>query len=67
MLQLLCNVGFFMTKSWTITTEEDPETGEIILPLPNDLLDLQGWRDGDTLEWIESDNGSWIIRKVTSN
>ncbi len=56
-----------MTKSWTITTEEDPETGEIILPLPNDLLDLQGWRDGDTLEWIESDNGSWIIRKVTSN
>jgi bifunctional DNA-binding transcriptional regulator/antitoxin component of YhaV-PrlF toxin-antitoxin module len=53
-----------MTKSWTITTEEDPDTGEIILPLPTELLELQGWGEGDTLEWIENDDGSWIIKKV---
>ena len=24
---------------WTVTIEEDPETGDLILPLPQDLLD----------------------------
>lgn len=56
-----------MTKSWTITTEEDPVTGEVILPLPDDLMEFQGWRNGDTLEWIENDDGSWIIRKILTN
>jgi hypothetical protein len=35
-----------------------------ILPLPQDLLDLQGWREGDTLNWEEGDNGSWTLSKV---
>jgi hypothetical protein len=56
-----------MTKTWTITTEEDPDTGEVVLPLPPELMKLQGWQDGDTLEWIENDDGSWTIRKVTTN
>ena len=29
------------TKRWTITVEEDTETGEIVLPLPQELLDIQ--------------------------
>ncbi len=53
-----------MNKSWTITTKEDPETGEIVLPLPEDLMVNQGWKEGDTLEWIEDADGSWIIKKV---
>lgn len=52
-----------MTK-WTITVEEDPETGDLILPLPEDLLKMQGWGDGDTLEWIDNDDGSWSLQKV---
>lgn len=53
-----------MNKFWTITTEENPETGEIILPLPNDLLEQQGWKEGDTLEWVENSDGSWLIKKL---
>jgi hypothetical protein len=49
---------------WTITVEEDPETGELILPLPEDMLQLQGWVEGDTLEWIDNKDGSWILQKV---
>ena len=52
-----------MTK-WTITVEEDPETGELILPLPEEMLQLQGWIEGDTLEWIDNGDGSWILQKV---
>lgn len=53
-----------MSKSWTITTEENTATGEIILPFPDDLIKIQGWKEGDTIEWIENSDGSWIIRKV---
>jgi len=52
---------------WTVTVEEDPETGELILPLPADLLTTQGWVDGDTLEWKEGENGEWYLSKVASN
>lgn len=51
-------------KSWTITVEEDPETGELILPLPADFLAMQGWFEGDTLEWINNGDGSWTLQKV---
>lgn len=50
--------------SWTITAEEDPVTGEIILPLPEEMLKLQGWVEGDTLEWIDNKDGSWTLQKV---
>ena len=52
------------TLNWTITVAEDPETGELVLPLPTDMLELVGWNDGDTLEWIENDDGSWTLQKV---
>lgn len=51
------------TKRWEITVEEDPETGELILPLPKELLDLQGWREGDDLEWTDNGDGSWSLSK----
>jgi hypothetical protein len=52
--------------SWTVTLEEDPETGDLILPFPADFLKIQGWAEGDSLEWIKSVDGSWIIQKVKS-
>ena len=48
---------------WTITVEEDPETGETVLPLPEDVLKLQGWTEGDTLLWEDNKDGSWSITK----
>jgi hypothetical protein len=52
------------TKSWTITVEEDPETGELILPLPTEFLLMKGWVEGDTLEWIDNGDGSWTLQKI---
>jgi hypothetical protein len=50
-------------KNWTVNIEEDSETGDLILPLPQEMLDLQGWIEGDTLEWIDQGNGSWLLTK----
>jgi hypothetical protein len=51
-------------NTWTITVEEDPDTGDLILPFPEDFLTQTGWIEGDTLEWIDKEDGSWILQKV---
>jgi len=50
--------------SWTVTTEEDTETGDVILPLPAELLVLQGWNEGDNLDFTENSDGSFTIKKI---
>lgn len=50
-------------RSWTVTIEEDPKTGEAILPLPNEMIKGLGWQDGDILEWIDNKDGSWNLVK----
>jgi len=51
--------------SWTITLEEAEDgSGDLVLPLPQDLLDGAGWKEGDTIEWIDNNNGTWSMKKV---
>ena len=38
-------------SSWKLDITEDPESGELILPLPADLLERAGWALSDTLVW----------------
>lgn len=40
-----------MTNKWTVRLEEDTETGDLILPLPNELITQLGWTEDDTLVW----------------
>ena len=50
-------------KNWTVVLEEDPDTGDLIMPIPQEVLNLQGWGEGDTLEWLDQGNGSWQLQK----
>ena len=45
-----------MNKTYTIIVEEDPETGDAILPFPPELLEEQDWREGDRLRFTIEDN-----------
>lgn len=47
-----------------VKLEEDPETGDLLLPLSLEVLESCGWKEGDTLEWVDNSNGTWSIRKV---
>lgn len=50
---------------WTVTVEEaNDSSGDLVMPLPQDMLDQVGWVEGDTLEWIDNKDGSWSIQKV---
>jgi len=42
-----------MTK-YIVRLEEDPKTGELILPIPDELLVQVGWGEGDELIWEET-------------
>jgi hypothetical protein len=54
-----------MSRSWTIKVEDAEDgSGDLILPFPEDLLESAGWKEGDTLEWIDNKNGSWTLKKV---
>ena len=53
-----------MTNKWTIDLEEAEDgSGDIVMPLPQDLLDSAGWKEGDVLEWKDLGNGSWSLTK----
>jgi hypothetical protein len=51
------------TKNWIVTIEEDPETGDAILPFPPEMLKQVGWKEGDELDWIDNSDGTWSIQK----
>jgi len=52
--------------SYLVTLEEDPETGDLILPLPDELLKEAGWKTGDTLDWKDNGDGTFsMTRKET--
>ena len=49
--------------SYIITLENDPETGDLILPLPDELLREAGWQTGDTLDWKDNGDGTFTMTK----
>jgi len=50
-------------KTFTVIVEEDPETGDLILPFPEGLCDQLGWEIDDTLNWEPNDDGSFTLSK----
>lgn len=43
---------------------KDPETGDLILPLSDEIFEGLGWKIGDTIQWIDNKDGSWTMKKV---
>ena len=49
--------------TFTSTLEEDPLTGETLLPSPPELLEKIGWKEGDILIVSIIDKETFYIRK----
>jgi len=52
-----------MNKTFTVILEEDPETKDLIMPLPEGMCDELGWEIGDSLDWSASPDGSFLLSK----
>jgi antitoxin component of MazEF toxin-antitoxin module len=53
--------------TYTVILEEDPATGDLIMPIPAELLAEANWYEGDTLEWSIQENGQIILHKKDTN
>jgi hypothetical protein len=49
--------------TWIVQLEEDPETGDLIMPIPVEALNQCGWDVGDTLLWDITDSGDISLTK----
>jgi hypothetical protein len=54
-------------QHWTVQLEEDPETGDLLLPFPPDMLEELGWSEGDTLTWTVNPDGGIVLSKKAKN
>lgn len=54
-------------NSWVLEVQEDPENpGELMLQFTDEILELAGWKAGDTLIWTDIGNGSWSLTRKLS-
>jgi hypothetical protein len=49
---------------YEVITQEDPETGDLMLPIPQQLLDELGWREGDEIEFAIDEGGKYILKRT---
>lgn len=46
-----------------VIVQEDTETGDLLIPLPQMLLDQLGWKEGDEIEFDLDDKGGFVLHK----
>jgi hypothetical protein len=51
-------------NTWIRTVEVDGLSGECFITLPDELLELKGWKENDVLDWIDCGNETYELRKV---
>ena len=49
--------------SYEVITQEDPETGDMFIPIPPQLLTQLGWKEGDEIDFQIDENGRMVIKK----
>jgi hypothetical protein len=47
---------------WILPVEEDGD--DCVITFPEDLLEQTGWKEGDTLQWIDQGDGSFKMIKT---
>jgi bifunctional DNA-binding transcriptional regulator/antitoxin component of YhaV-PrlF toxin-antitoxin module len=48
---------------WQLPVEEDTVNGEYFITFPDDLLEAANLKEGDDVEWIDNDDGTFILKK----
>ena len=49
---------------YEVITQEDPETGDLLLPIPPQLLEELNWKEGDILDFSLDDQNRYILKKI---
>ena len=49
---------------YEVITQEDPETGDLIIPIPLPVLKNLGWKDGDEVTIGVNEKGELFLQKA---
>jgi hypothetical protein len=49
---------------YEVITQEDPETGDLIIPIPPQVLLQLGWKEGDEIKFDVGQDGKIYIKKL---
>ena len=49
---------------YEVITQEDPDTGDMIVPIPEPLLKSLGWREGDDIQIDVGTDGHIYLKKT---
>jgi hypothetical protein len=49
---------------WRLPVEMDGPSGEYFVTFPDDLLEAANLNEGDEVEWVDRNDGSFILRKT---
>jgi antitoxin component of MazEF toxin-antitoxin module len=50
---------------YEVITQEDKDTGDLLLPIPPILLEQLGWKEGDEIEFGLDERGNYVLKKVS--
>lgn len=48
-------------QQFVTDTEVDPETGDLLIPIPPEILAHFGWKPGDTIAMADNGDGTFTI------
>jgi bifunctional DNA-binding transcriptional regulator/antitoxin component of YhaV-PrlF toxin-antitoxin module len=48
-------------STYEVITQVDPVTGEIILPIPPEVLHAMGWKEGDEIDFTLDSQGRLVM------
>jgi len=59
--------GYSVSKTWRLPVQQGSVDGvdDYYIEFPNDLLKAADLKEGDSVEWIEREDGSYQLRKIT--
>ena len=49
---------------YEVITQEDPDSGDVLLPIPPILLAEMGWKEGDNIEIGFDEAGRYVLKKT---
>jgi len=51
---------------WQLPVEQDLGSDDYYITFPDDLLEAADLKEGDTVEWVDNNNGTYILRKTNA-
>jgi len=48
---------------YEVITQEDPDSGDLIIPIPEPVLKQMGWKEGDDVEISLNEDGTIFLKK----